>query len=88
MGDQEYNELRAELAEIRAMIQHLVGCDRMVSMKEAAEILDCSQATIRRRVHSGDLTNYSPPRKSMKFKLSELTVYKVGGKPSALSVLQ
>ncbi|WP_041277780.1 excisionase family DNA-binding protein [Desulfotalea psychrophila] len=87
MGEREYKELKAELSEIRGLLMQITNNDRMISIDEAAVYMGCSIATLRRRVQSKQLRNYAPPRKSYRFKVSELATAKSGGRISALSIL-
>ncbi|MGL1931727.1 MAG: helix-turn-helix domain-containing protein [Desulfotalea sp.] len=89
MSKDDVIDLKIELAEIKAMLALLTGQkDKIMNVKEVAEYMGCSEATIRRMAHRKDLINYGGPNKPMRFKYADLIVQKGSIRPlSPLSLL-
>lgn len=67
--------------------QQLLGQDKLLHIKEAADYLGVSHATTRRRVNSGQYRSVSPARTKMLIKKGDLAKSRSRGIPSALSIL-
>ena len=51
----EIADVKSQLADIKAMIRQVMGKDKPIPLHEAAELLGCHEATLRRKIKSGEL---------------------------------